>query len=619
MIHRRVVRDLIVGAGIVTIALLTGSCERERLSTMSAELDRDTLRIVCRIEGVEADFFAEAPPDTPLRRQLESFRSGSDASVRTAGSIPQAIVGYPETFSISQGEKAEIRFSGELVRVGDRLTTAEVFDGHDHVSLLVADYGDAGPSLGREVCTSWYAGCDFSSSVVLDTERLPSGLYYVFLTDDMGAKSAPIYFHIRPSREEVQSADVIVLMSELTWYAYNAYGGGSLYGIHRVDEDGYVSIAQDIQSRLYAASMQRPLLSDPTDARPPFRSKEIARSYYRAHADENLAVIGKPYAKMLRWTRTTPESHLPTSRYLRSEGIKTVTLAQTDLEADPGLLEGARLVLVTGHNEYWTDRMFRAFEEYVRDGGLVANFSGNVAWWQINLIDGTIYQDQVGHTRTAPCLRQLPEQFRQTGLRDQLSDYATDNLFGVSYRFANFPVTYAHILFSHLFSGGDYSSIDLAAGTGVVIEQAAHPIFDGLDIEAGERLGVGTPLLATELDGVPLDSAGEIDRSFTNRLPPHTEVLASGLAAVENELPHPVRGEAHFGIKSVGLLTEASPFGGENGARVISFGSIGYSNMIAAGDRRFQRLLLNAINYLYGSKEPDGVLVDGDMQGALSP
>ncbi len=613
------VRDLIAGAGIVTIALLTGSCEDGRLSTMSAELDRDTLRIVCRIEGVEADFFAEAPPDTPLRRQMESFRSGSDASVRTAGSVPQAIVGYPQTFSISQGEKAEIRFSGELVRVGDRLTVAEVFDGHDHVSLLVADYGDAGPSLRREVCTSWYSGCNFTSSVALDTDQLPSGLYYVFLTDNMGAKSAPIYFHVRPTPREVQSADVIVLMSELTWYAYNFYGGGSLYGIHRVDENGGVFIDQDPQSRLYAASMQRPLLSDPTGARPSFTSKADARDYYRDHAAENLAVIGDVHPRMLGWTRTSPESHLPTSRYLRAEGLKTVTLAQTDLEADPDLLEGARLVLVTGHNEYWTDRMFRAFEEYVRDGGLVANFSGNVAWWQINLIEGTIYQDQLGHRRTSACLRQLPEHFRHTGLRDQLADYATDNLFGVSYRFANFPVTYPQMLLSVIFSALDFSTIDLGAGMGVVVKQPEHPIFDGLDLEAGERLGAGTAVLAVELDGVPLDGDGEIDRSFINRLPTQTDVLATGLAFVENELPHPARSEPYSGIKSVGLVTEARPFDGENGARVISFGSIGYSNMIAAGDRRFQRLLLNTINYLYGSRESDGVLVDGDMQGALSP
>ena len=43
------------------------------------------------------------------------------------------------------------------------------------------------------------------------------------------------------------------------------------------------------------------------------------------------------------------------------------------------------LLLFVGHHEYWTSEMRTSVESFVKSGGNVAFFSGNVAWWQVRI------------------------------------------------------------------------------------------------------------------------------------------------------------------------------------------------------------------------------------------
>lgn len=59
----------------------------------------------------------------------------------------------------------------------------------------------------------------------------------------------------------------------------------------------------------------------------------------------------------------------------------------SDLELRPELLDGYRLVLSVGHDEYWSAPMRDALEAFIGRGGNVAFFSGNSVCWQVRAED----------------------------------------------------------------------------------------------------------------------------------------------------------------------------------------------------------------------------------------
>lgn len=566
----------------------------------SPSLDPEELRINCGIRVIETDFFARHSPPTPIKQAFE-FPADAEISQTSVGSEPQALVGYPESFTVAKGQPVRIRYAGELLSTGQRVVRAGVFDAHDHHRVQQLDFREMEHPIRREPCDSWYRGCRFSESIALSTNLLNAGLYYVFLTDDSGSQSTPIYFHVRPDQREVASAAVVVLLPETTWHAYNYYGGGSLYGVQRKTAEGRPYIGQNRSSRLYVSSMQRPLLPEGSGLRPIFSTRDEVRKYFSDSEHLDVALPDPLDLHGTGWLRTSPEANLLFSRLLRSKGISTVTLAMQDLETSPGPLDHANLLLISGHNEYWTSTMAKAVKSFVLRGGRIANFSGNLMWWQINLDHGAIYQDQAGPERSDRCKIALPRVFRDTGLHHLLNRWKGERFFGLNYRFANYPLDYvAHLEPSDLLHrfGVDAQELDLSAGKGVTVEKPLHPVFQSLGLTAGERIGREPEVLAVEIDGVPLTESGEVDRSFSTQLPVHVDVLASATVFVASEHVSPDSGRKLFGVHKAGVFVEVAPMGLNSAARTISFGSIGFYNTLAAGDARFEQIVLNTVGYL---------------------
>ena len=59
-----------------------------------------------------------------------------------------------------------------------------------------------------------------------------------------------------------------------------------------------------------------------------------------------------------------------------------------DLQVDPELLAPYALMLSVGHDEYWSDEMRARIEAFIRRGGNVAFFSGNICGYRIHFTDG---------------------------------------------------------------------------------------------------------------------------------------------------------------------------------------------------------------------------------------
>ncbi|MFC0862045.1 N,N-dimethylformamidase beta subunit family domain-containing protein [Sphaerimonospora cavernae] len=93
------------------------------------------------------------------------------------------------------------------------------------------------------------------------------------------------------------------------------------------------------------------------------------------------------------------------TRWLRRTGYDVAWCSNLDLHDGLDLLSQHRMLIVNGHDEYWSMGMRDAVEEFVRRGGNVAFFSGNTCWWQIRFEDGgrtmVCYRDAVSDPMAA--------------------------------------------------------------------------------------------------------------------------------------------------------------------------------------------------------------------------
>ncbi|HZM75599.1 MAG TPA: N,N-dimethylformamidase beta subunit family domain-containing protein [Candidatus Limnocylindrales bacterium] len=75
-------------------------------------------------------------------------------------------------------------------------------------------------------------------------------------------------------------------------------------------------------------------------------------------------------------------------RWLPRAGYRVEYCANTDLHrGGDELLAAYRLLVVNGHDEYWSRPMRDAVERFAQRGGNIAFFGGNTCWWQIRLED----------------------------------------------------------------------------------------------------------------------------------------------------------------------------------------------------------------------------------------
>ncbi|TMR94452.1 N,N-dimethylformamidase beta subunit family domain-containing protein [Nonomuraea basaltis] len=175
----------------------------------------------------------------------------------------------------------------------------------------------------------------------------PSSLYRAVLGDGSA------YFVVRGS---VPASSVVVAIPFPTWEAYNRPGvpGEGLYQSEQPD-------------RAVKVSFDRP------GAGPQVEEWELG---------------------LLRW--------------LGPSGYAVDYCSGLDLHDGLDLLSRYRLLVINGHDEYWSWEMRDAVEAFARGGGNIAIFSGNTCWWQVRFEDDlrtmVCYRDAVADplSRTDP-------------------------------------------------------------------------------------------------------------------------------------------------------------------------------------------------------------------------
>ena len=197
--------------------------------------------------------------------------------------------------------------------------------------------------------------CNWETCTTLKVPKdWPSGVYLAKLTrgEEFGSQSY-IVFVVKEHR----ACDLLFMVADLTWQAYNKWPGkDSLY------DDGTPEVW--------------------------YTGPNVRVSFDRPYA-KYCQVIDAPLSagtgSFILWEH-------PLAFWLEQQGYDVTYCSNLDLELDPGILQSAKVLLSVGHDEYWSRKMFDAALA-ARDAGLsIAFLSGNALSGEIIFYDSSITQ-----------------------------------------------------------------------------------------------------------------------------------------------------------------------------------------------------------------------------------
>lgn len=337
-----------------------------------------------------------------------------------------------------------------------------------------------------------------------------SGLYY-FHIRDTGGQTFAFPWIISP---KTVSAKTAVLASNITWNAYNSFGGRNNYvnSIElpekptvnaRQDLDRYrISDHIDYLSEIYAPlSFDRPELNNdlPLDQDV---SDEIAGRYACGAAPAEWRVLG----------------------WLEREGIDYDYYAETQLDSGALDLSRYKVLIISTHPEYWTRKMYLRVKKWVHEeGGRLVYLGGNGINCEVEIRDDGII-----------CLN--------GNERERVASGLTESRFDASFE------SEAHLL------GVVYTHAGVMTAAPYKVVEPDHWVFEGAGVSKGDIFGERT--LNTRCPG---GASGHEQDKISRHTPQGTVVLAEG--------QNPDQGGAHMSVY------ETQSGGAVFSAASITFGS----------------------------------------------
>ncbi len=123
-----------------------------------------------------------------------------------------------------------------------------------------------------------------------------------------------------------------------------------------------------------------------------------AHSLYRRHAagqgsyQVGLRMPWPSAGPYVTYGEDPEYSHLcraerPLHIWLEQNGYEYDLATELQLDKEPDLLDGYKVVVINGHSEYWSTPMYRAVEQYLAQEGKLAVLSGNTMFWRVSFND----------------------------------------------------------------------------------------------------------------------------------------------------------------------------------------------------------------------------------------
>lgn len=255
-------------------------------------------------------------------------------------------------------------------------------------------------------------------------------------------------------------------------------------------------------------------------------------------------------------------------RWLPRAGYRVDFCSGLDLHGGDALLAPYRLLVVNGHDEYWTMEMRDSVEAFARRGGNLAFFAANTAWWQMRLEDDgrtmVCHRDAVTDPMAATDPRRVTVEWSSAPV-----DRPENSLTGVSFRRG---------------AGAWGEGMAVMRKDAYTARFAAHWVFEGTGLADGEAFARGA--LGYETDACDLAWAGDVPYATgSDGTPSSFVVLAT--ADLRHWRAYGQGGHATMGVFRLGAGTVFN-------AATINWGSV------LADDPVVDRVTRNVLDRLGG-------------------
>lgn len=390
-------------------------------------------------------------------------------AITNYNTLALAVEGYPSHLSYRPGEEVAFHcsarvksFSAEIARIGA---------GRELVWRRDGLTGGEQPTPAD----AYAKGCGWPVSFTL---RIPetwrSGFYEVTLRGDgvpEPAATSHACFIVRAAHPSRDNAMLLVLATN-TYNAYNKWGGACLYtgatqvSFQRPLERGFVNRPTTVYDGRVASIEPN---GDPHHQR--------LLAYLAEHKYPLWCASGGWH----NWERRFVH-------WAESNGFHVDYAINSDLELHPEVLQGYKLLLSVGHDEYWSWGMRDTIDAFVEQGGNHAIFSGNTSFWQVRFEDQG--QTMVCYKGTA----QAQDPVMGTAQQARLTGFWSTPLIG---RPENLTTGLS-------FTRGGYARVGWGTprGSGAyTIHRPEHWAFAGTDLRYGDLLGLGAYVVGYEVDG----------------------------------------------------------------------------------------------------------------------
>ena len=492
--------------------------------------------------------------------------------------------------SVAPGEQVALHLSSS----GGRSVTVQVAHvGRERTVVLTEPRVEAAEHPVPPDASS--RGCGWPAALTIDVGAgWRSGYYEVTLDVDVGGKTRRehAFFVVRPV-PGAPSAPRLLVLATNTWHAYNDFGGWNLY-------NGGTTV-----------SMQRPMARGYLH-KPPGAGRRVTTT---APPDPQMAAhVGYLRLNHLSgWAGSAgwPDWELPFVAWCEREGYAFDVATNADLEHHPGLLDGYRLLLSVGHDEYWSGPMRDAVEGFIGRGGNVAFFSGNTSFWQVRLEDPTPEgpaASMVGYKG-----RFKDDPVYGSGSMAALTTMWSDHLLGRP----------ENAMTGVSFSRGGYHRIGKRVTNGAggyTVHRPDSWLFEGTGLTYGDVLGAGPTIVGYECDGCDFTYRDGLPHpTGADGTPATFEILGTAPAAhfTRETATRPPRPDEPSEIEFIAsrLFDDRSPaavdriahghavlgsYTSPSGGTVVTSGSTDWAHGLAGRDPQVERITATVLDRLSG-------------------